>query len=256
MGGSFILHNEQIPALRANKINVSTLCAYHTFGSSIFAPASNCGDVWWYWLGGSSPSLRSVWTVCWQWTRSCWSSRTLIWVRSFRMHRWVRRTRQRLLPPLEKPGSIIACGFSPTCGSACTSTGSPYWRCLTGTCAYVLSIFLQSRCLIFVSVVIWFDSQEPWGSRECVGGGARGPGGLPGFSAAGRRLLHWHLGLSVLPRHCKLPIFFVKSEYLNSKPIWWTHTTAANVMMHWVISHVLRLTECSTRLVIPATRKW
>lgn len=67
--------------------------------------------------------------------------------------------------------------------------------------------------------------QEPWGFRECAGRSAGRPGGLPGFSAAGQRLLHWHLGLSVLPRHCKLPVFLTKGEltaqYYRTQPKMW-----------------------------------
>jgi len=84
-----------------------------------------------YWPWDRSPSLRSVWTVCWRWTRSCWSSKTGTWAPSSRMRRWGKRTpRQR--PPPAKPGSTTACGFCPSCGSACTLTGSPCWHCLTG----------------------------------------------------------------------------------------------------------------------------
>lgn len=57
--------------------------------------------------------------------------------------------------------------------------------------------------------------QKPRGFRERAGRGARCPGGLPGFCAAGPRLLHWHLGLPVLPRHCKLPVFFTEGEYFE-----------------------------------------
>lgn len=59
--------------------------------------------------------------------------------------------------------------------------------------------------------------QEPWGFGERAGRSAGCPGGLPGFSSAGPRLFHWHLGLSVLPRHCKLPVFLTKGEYLTKE---------------------------------------
>lgn len=62
--------------------------------------------------------------------------------------------------------------------------------------------------------VILFSSgpQEPGGVGERAGCGAGRPGGLPGLSAAGSRLLHRHLGVSVLSGHRKLPVFFTEGE--------------------------------------------
>lgn len=92
------------------------------------------------WLWDRSPSLRSVWTVCWLWTQSCWNSRTEIWVRSSRMHHWDKRILRALLQQ-GKRSSTTVCGFSPTCGSACTLTDLPCWRCSTGRASHqVISI--------------------------------------------------------------------------------------------------------------------
>lgn len=55
--------------------------------------------------------------------------------------------------------------------------------------------------------------QEPRGAGERAGGAAGRPGGLPGLSAASARLLHRHLGLSVLPGHRQLPVFPAEGEY-------------------------------------------
>lgn len=56
----------------------------------VTCPQCNMNEFDWPW--DSSLSLRSAWTVCWQWTQSCWSSRMEIWAQSSRMHHWPRRT--------------------------------------------------------------------------------------------------------------------------------------------------------------------
>lgn len=63
-------------------------------------------------------------------------------------------------------------------------------------------------------LVILFSSgpQEPGGVGERAGCGAGRPGGLPGLSAAGSRILHRHLGVSVLSGHRKLPVFLTEGE--------------------------------------------
>lgn len=78
-----------------------------------------------------------------------------------------------------------------------------------------IEYYIQEVLNILVDWLFSVVLQEPWGFRERAGCSASCPGGLSGFSAVGPRLLHWHLGLSVLPRHCKLPVFLTKGEYLT-----------------------------------------
>lgn len=85
------------------------------------------------------------------------------------------------------------------------------WRCHNTTNRSSFLSFLKNELVCWIFSIVF---QEPWGFRERAGRSAGCPGGLPGFSAAGPRLLHWHLGLSVLPRHCKLPVFLTEGEYL------------------------------------------
>lgn len=67
-----------------------------------------------------------------------------------------------------------------------------------------------------------FCVQEPRGAGERAGGAAGRPGGLPGLGAARARLLHRHLGLSVLPGHRQLPILPAEGEYssFRRRPAW------------------------------------
>lgn len=58
--------------------------------------------------------------------------------------------------------------------------------------------------------------QEPGGFRKRAGCGPGRPRGLPGLRAARPGLLHWHLGLSVLPRHRELPVFPAEGERSTS----------------------------------------
>lgn len=107
-----------------------------------------------YWQSDRSPSIISARHVCWRWTKSCWSSRTEIWARSFKMQQWDRRTLRPPLPPA-KPNSTTDCGFCLSSGSVCTLTGLPCWHYLTGktdqrsvsVCQTLLP--LNVRCYIF-----------------------------------------------------------------------------------------------------------
>ena len=75
----------------------------------------------------------------------------------------------------------------------------------------------HSISLFYYFIILFYDInfsafcfQKPPCGRKCVCCGAGQSGGLPGVPAAAPGLFQGHLGLPVLPGHCKLPVLFTE----------------------------------------------